>query len=136
MATINSLSALNIPTGSENVVIENNDNNYKMAYKPVLALRMELPAQASINDAINAALNQLRERYGDLDGYHMIFQASIPDWSNGIIVTVDTLRAVQYLGWYGIAFSQRYGVYAFSRFDTIGGSAGTLRVSELGSGLA
>lgn len=136
MATINSLSALNIPTGSENVVIENNENNFKMPYKPVLSVRMELPAQASINNAINAALDALRERYGDLDGYHMIFQASIPDWSNGIIVTVDTVRAVQYLGWYGIAISQRYGVYAFSRFDTVGGTVGTLRVSELGAGLA
>lgn len=136
MATINSLSALNIPTGSENVVIQNDDNNYRMQYKPVLTKRTELTAQASINAAISAALDDLRATYGDLLGYHMEYMATIPDWSNGIILSVDTIQNVQYIGWYGIAFSQRYGVFAFTRFDIVGGSVGTLRVSELGSGLA
>lgn len=136
MATINELTTLSNPTGSENVVIQNDTGNFKMSYKPVLSKRTELTAQATINDAISTALNDLRTTYGDLLGYHMEYMATIPDWPNGIILSVDTIKNATYIGWYGIAFSQRFGVFAFSRFDTIGGATGTLRVSELGTGLA
>lgn len=136
MATINELATLATPSGSENVVIQNNIGNYKMAYKPTLTKREELTAQSDINSAIGAALNSLRGTYGDCLGYHIQYVAPIPDWPNGILLSVDTAPNGPYIVWYGIAYSQRYGVYAFSRYDTVGGSVGTLRVSQLGTGLA
>lgn len=136
MATINSLTNLAIPTGNENVVVQNNENNYKMAYKPNLIMRETLAAQASITEGIGTMLNNIRARYGDAVGYHIQYQASIPDWPNGIFGIIDTVQGGTYIIWFGIVLTQKYGVVAFTRYDTIGGAAGTLRTSELGSNLA
>ena len=136
MATINSLTNLAIPTGDENVVVQNNENNYKMAYKPNLVMRETLETQSSMAAAITTMLNNIRTRYGDAVGYHIQYQASIPNWPNGIFGTIDTVQGGSYIIWYGIVLSQTYGVVAFTRYDTIGGATGTLRTSELGSNLA
>lgn len=138
MATINSLTTLNIPTGSENVVIQNNDNNYKMAYKPILSVAIDFSGQTitTMPAAIDATLDEIRTRFGDIYGYHIQAYVSIPNWSNGITITIDNLKAGNYVNSFGTAYSQSHGVHAFNRWDTILGAAGTLRTSELGSNLA
>lgn len=136
MATINSLTNLALPTGNENVVVQNNDNNYKMAYKPTLTFREDLTSQASIADATGTMLDDIRARFGDIAGYHIQYSASIPNWTNGIFATIDSVQAGTYVIWYGTVLSQTYGVIAFTRYDTIGGAAGTLRTSDLGANLA
>lgn len=138
MATINSLRPLNIPTGSENVVIENDDNNYRMAYKPVITYSIDLTGTTynTMAEAIGALLDAIRARYGDLIDYDVQAYASITDWLNGLTIKASSIKAGTYVIWSGTAYSQTHGVYAFARWDTIGGAAYAVRVSELGANLA
>lgn len=138
MATINSLSALNIPTGSENVVVENDNNNYKMSYKPVITFSTDLTGTTynTMAEAIGAVLDAIRARYGDLIDYEVQAYASLTDWLNGLTIQASSIKAGTYVIWSGTAYSQTHGVYAFTRWDTIGGASYTVRVSELGTNLA
>lgn len=138
MATINELTGLSVPTGSENVVIQNGNGNYKMSFKPVLSWAGDtgVAAGANVPTVVGALLDKIRLAYGDLEGYHVNAYGNVPNWVNGITASIDVVKAGNYVEWFGVMFSQGGGVYAFSRWDTIGGASGTVRVSELGNSLA
>lgn len=136
MATINSLSTLSTLTGHENVVIQNGDGNFKMAYKPILIHTKGLPEETTAAAAIDAALNDIRATYGDLEGYHVDAYIAMPNWPNGLLLQAEFMKAGTYIAIFGTMYSQRLGVFGFSRWDTIGGAAGSAKTSQLGNALA
>lgn len=134
MATINELTELSVPTGSENVVVQNDNGNYRMEYKPNGTWTGDLSASTAA-EAITAAINAIRTKYGDIEKYHVMVYGSIPNWPNGIVVSMDRLKAGNYIINFGTMYSQQAGVVGFCRWDTINGAEGTLRVSALGNNL-
>lgn len=135
MATIKTLTNLATPTGAEDVVVQNETGNFKMRYRPIITSTGSFTA-STINEAITNGLDTVRNTYGDLEDYHVQAEYAISGWPNGIMLAYDVVKFGTYVANWGIAYTQAQGVYAFQRFDTIGGAAGTLRVSELGTGLA
>ena len=136
MATIKTLTNLANPTGTEDVVVQNENGNFKMMYKPTLKWSGNLGSLSTSAEVINAALDAVRSAYGDLEDYSVQIYGAVANWSNGVQIFANSVKSGTYIVWYGIMFSQAGGIVAFSRWDTIGGAAGTVRTSSLGNNLA
>lgn len=133
MATINSLNLLDTPTDNDNLVIENENGNFKTPYRQIEVFNYDtgIPAGYTVKQAIETLLAYYKTEKGGSDAYGCgLVCAMWAGVSNGIQVFVNVGLQGTYKIYFGYAITQADGIHVFTRFDTAG-TEGTLRTAEI-----